>query len=630
MSEKINTLEKISSMDKSLLTLFRKYSPVNIDAKIAELTVSLGKKKDVINISASQQRMFVQNILANNNQNAETILKTFDFEQYGKQGLPLKYTREQFTANIENLIKDLTPEEQQVVLEHFGLIKGETGFDGLPTNRPFNNEKVSPQVNEIAKKVQNEIEKFTAENEINTGDIVVDNVLNGLIQGLPEFTSIVGKEQHGTHAYSVDIHTLKVLQSAMNNPLYERLTDNDKTILKIAALFHDLGKRSEVVDSGHASLSAEYATAILDKFPFPQEMKDRIIDIVDNHHWFEAYNTDKVTAEDVAVRCRRHEDFVIYEILAKADFENVNKYFHISHSKDVTNQAEFDKFMQNKMKAIDEALTRMYLRTNLVFDTQFMQNGERFPRQTIEIGGETTELKVLNLNKLKRNDSLQQYGFSTGVTKENARFTVHMTDPSMSSMESVIILTQNSLNQSAWSTSLIKASNNSTYAHRKFGFVLDVDQANISEAYCANIGSGCQKSLKTFKEILFNANNNVRTYVKDHLITELSKKGIELNDNEYVKLAKFLVAKKYTTQITKDIKIGDKVIKASDLVECLEKSRDALLKGYDQHSEIVSINPRVKGLIAKVENLKECPEEFLRCAKKHNLPIILMKPTKEQ
>ena len=154
-----------------------------------------------------------------------------------------------------------------------------------------------------------------------------------------------------------------------------------------------------------------------------------------------------------------------------------------------------------------------------------------------------------------------------------------MTDPSMSSMESVIILTQNSLNQSAWSTSLIKASNNSTYAHRKFGFVLDVDQANISEAYCANIGSGCQKSLKTFKEILFNANNNVRTYVKDHLITELSKKGIELNDNEYVKLAKFLVAKKYTTQITKDIKIGDKVIKASDLVECLEKSRDALLKG---------------------------------------------------
>lgn len=629
LSQKINTLGTISSMDKTLLNLCRQYSPIDIDAKIAELTVSLGKKKDIINVSAAQQQMFVQNMMANNNQNTETVLKNFDFEQYGKQGLPLKYTREQFTANIENLIKDLAPEEQEVVLEHFGLIKGSAGFDGLPTNKPFNNEKVSPKTNEIAQKVQDEIETFTARNQINTGDATADNVLNGLIKGLPEFTSIVGKEQHGTHAYSVDIHTLKVLQSAMNNPLYEKLSDRDKTILKIAALCHDLGKRGGVVDTGHASSSAEYVTAILDKFPFPQGMKDRIIDIVDNHHWFEAYNTGSATAEDVAVRCRRPEDFMIYEILAKADFENVNKDFHISRSEGVTNQAEFDKFMQDKMEAIDEALTRMYSRANLVFDTQFMQNGEKFPRQTIEVDGEPTELKVLNLSDLKGNDSLQEYGFSTGVTKESARFTVHMTDPVIASMESVMILTQNSLNQSAWSTSLIKASNNRTYCNRKFGFVLDVDQANISEANYANTGSGCGKGLETFKRILFNANGSARTYVKDHLIKELSKKGVELNDNEYAQLSRFLVAKKYTTQITKNIKIGDKIINAKDLVECLEKSRDALFEGGDIHSEIVPINPRVKGLIAKVEKLEDCPEEFLKFAKLHNLPIILMKPTKE-
>lgn len=629
LSQKINTLGTISSMDKTLLNLCRQYSPIDIDAKIAELTVSLGKKKDIINVSAAQQQMFVQNMMANNNQNTETVLKNFDFEQYGKQGLPLKYTREQFTANIENLIKDLSPEEQEVVLEHFGLIKGSAGFDGLPTNKPFNNEKVSSQVNEIAQKVQDEIETFTARNQINTGDAIADNVLNGLIKGLPEFTSIVGKEQHGTHAYSVDIHTLKVLQSAMNNPLYEKLSDRDKTILKIAALCHDLGKRGGVVDTGHASSSAEYVTAILDKFPFPQGMKDRIIDIVDNHHWFEAYNTGSATAEDVAVRCRRPEDFMIYEILAKADFENVNKDFHISRSEGVTNQAEFDKFMQDKMEAIDEALTRMYSRANLVFDTQFMQNGEKFPRQTIEVDGEPTELKVLNLGDLKGNDSLQEYGFSTGVTKESARFTVHMTDPVIASMESVMILTQNSLNQSAWSTSLIKASNNRTYCNRKFGFVLDVDQANISEANYANTGSGCGKGLETFKRILFNANGSARTYVKDHLIKELSKKGVELNDNKYAQLSRFLVAKKYTTQITKNIKIGDKIINAKDLVECLEKSRDALFEGGDMHSEIVPINPRVKGLIAKVGKLEDCPEEFLKFAKLHNLPIILMKPTKE-
>ena len=498
----------------------------------------------------------------------------------------------------------------------------------MPTNKPFNNEDATAQLKETAQKIQSEIELYTTKNQICTGDATVDNVLNSLIQGLPEFTSIVGKKQHDTHIYSVDIHTLKVLQSAMNNPLYKTLTDRDKTILKIAALCHDFGKRGGIRDEGHASSSAEFCTAILDKFSFPQGMKDRIIDIVDNHHWFEAYNTGNATANDVAVRCRRPEDFLIYEILAKADFENVNEKFHLGEkSNGAKTQAEFDKFMQEKMQAIDDALTTMYSRSNLVFDTQFVQNGNMFPRQNVEINGELTELKVLNLNDLKNNESLQKYGFSTGVTKDNARFTVHMTAPRIENLESVWILTQNSLNQSAWSTSLIKASNNRTYEYRKFGFIFDVDQANISEANYSNTGSGYGKGLGIFKDILFKADGSARTYVRDCFIEEMAKKGIKLNDKEYAQLVKFLITKKYTTQITKDIKIGEQVIKAEDLVKALEISRDALFEGENIHSEIVPINPRVKGLVAKVEKLEDCPEEFLNFAKAHNLPIILMEPT---
>lgn len=630
LSDKINTLSTITRLPKNLLNLFRKHSGVDIDAKISELTLALGKKKEVISIPKEQQKLFVQNILANNNTDTENVLMNFNFEQFGKTGLPLKYTREDFTNNIKNLIKDLTLEEQSLVLEHFGLIEGIAGYDGLPTNKTFSNPDASEQLNTIAQKVQNEIELFTAKNQINTGDVKADNILNSLIRGLPEFTSIIGKEQHGTHAYSVDIHTLKVLQSAMNNPLYKDLSDRDKTILKIAALCHDMGKRGGVVDKGHASSSAEYCTAILDKFSFPQNMKDRIIDIVDNHHWFEAYNTGKATANDIAVRCRRPQDFVIYEILAKADFENVNKSFHIEHSNGISNQADFDKFMKEKMQAIDDALNTMYSRANLVFDTQFVRNGDMFPRQTVELDGVSTELKVLNLNNLKNSDDLQKYGFSTGVTKDNARFTVHMTAPTTDAMETVIILTKNSLNQSAWSTSLIKASNNRTYENRKFGFILDVDQANISEAYYSNTGSGYGKNLTTFKTILFEANDNARTYVRDNLLKELSKKSIKLNDKEYAQLAKYLITKKYTTQITKDIKIGDQIIKAETLIKAIETSRDALFEGGDIHSEIVPINPRVKGLVAKVEKLEDCPTEFLNFAKAHDLPIILMKATKDK
>ena len=64
-------------------------------------------------------------------------------------------------------------------------------------------------------------------------------------------------------------------------------------------------------------------------------------------------------------------------------------------------------------------------------------------------------------------------------------------------------------------------------------------------------------------------------------------------------------------------------IKAKDLRELLESSRDELFRGT-QHSEIVPINPRISGLIARVSSLDECPQEFLKFAKDNNLPILLI------
>ena len=154
--------------------------------------------------------------------------------------------------------------------------------------------------------------------------------------------------------------------------------------------------------------------------------------------------------------------------------------------------------------------------------------------------------------------------------------------------------------------------------------------SNISEAYYQNTGSGYGKQLKDFERILFDANNEARTYVKDNLVKYLSKKGVSLDDKEYAQLAKYLSVKRYTTQITKDVKIGNKIIKAKDLIECIQKSTDMLFEGGDIHNEIVPINPRVKGLIAKVERLEDCPEEFLKFAKDNNLSIILMKPANEK
>ena len=105
-------------------------------------------------------------------------------------------------------------------------------------------------------------------------------------------------------------------------------------------------------------MSADYTWSIMDRYPLPQYIKDRIVDVVDNHHWFEKYNMGTATAENVAVRCRRPEDLKIYEIFSKADFENVNPTFHLGgKSGGSTTQAEFDVYMKSKMLDIENAVS---------------------------------------------------------------------------------------------------------------------------------------------------------------------------------------------------------------------------------------------------------------------------------
>ena len=58
-----------------------------------------------------------------------------------------------------------------------------------------------------------------------------------------------------------------------------------------------------------------------------------------------------------------------------------------------------------------------------------------------------------------------------------------MTEPETATLATVFRLTETPVFQSTWSTSFIKADNNRTYAHKKFGFIFDTPQANISEAF---------------------------------------------------------------------------------------------------------------------------------------------------
>ena len=597
------------------------------DAKIYQIQMSLGLLKQECGETPKEQSLFIKNILGNKNSASDNILRNFDFAQYKKDGLPLKYSRNEFIKNINDILSKVNKSEQNIIMSHFGLIPGNDGFDGIIIDKPFNNKTVSLEAQEAANKIQKEIKLFTTENKVVTGNADADKILTSLVQGLPEFTSVIGKKQHGKHAYSVDIHTLKVLQSAMNHPLYNSLSDNSKMVLKFSILFHDLGKKGAVVDQGHAFLSANYADTILQKFPFKEDLKNRITDIVENHHWNEAYSYNKTPAHNIAAHCRYNQDIMIYEIFSKSDFENISDTFHLENTKNISNQKDFNTFMEYRMIPIYESFSKMRSQANFVFHTQILKNGKNFPVESKKINGEEISVNVLDLNKLNETDNLEEYGFAPGTTVENADFLVHAT----SELEETYGLLKNYYNKVALSNSLINKKKSLTV--KSYGFIVTSPQANISIAHNENLSTGTKRGFQDFENILFleeNLRNNIklkrfekrRTFLRDIFLKNLKEKGYEFSETEFVILSNYITRKKYLTQIN-DIKIGEKLIYAKDIRAALMKCNQRMFIDKNKNNEVECYNPKIQGLFAKANSLEECPNEVILFAKKYNLPIIL-------
>lgn len=78
-------------------------------------------------------------------------------------------------------------------------------------------------------------------------------------------------------------------QENMKNPLYKTLNASDRKVLGISTILHDINKIERVkVDQNHALTSSQTAQAIVGRMKdLSVAEKDRIIDLVKNHHWLE-------------------------------------------------------------------------------------------------------------------------------------------------------------------------------------------------------------------------------------------------------------------------------------------------------------------------------------------------------
>ncbi|MEE3350232.1 MAG: hypothetical protein VZR09_09360 [Candidatus Gastranaerophilaceae bacterium] len=620
LPNKIAILSNSVSVSDLTLTYLKKYNidKIKIDELVNKISMEMGLKKENIQTNEIHKQSLFKNYISNNS-NIEETINNIDLNKY-PHGIPMKYSRIQFTKDINNLLSNLSTEDKVAVQSYFSINIENGKFEGFPII-PEQTKIIKEELLPVIEKIKEKIIDFTQKNETTINDPELKKILDSIIQGCPEYATIIGKTQHGTHQYTVDVHTLKVLQNIFRDPEYKNLDDESKTVLKFSVLLHDIGKKEGVIDKTHYETSAKYAVSILEKYKLSPRVKSRIIETIYNHHWFEQYNKNEINANLVNAIFRTPKDLQLGMLMAKADLAGVSDDFHYKITK-THNQTDFNEYFDKKRDELFVQQNARYKNLNLVMDTKFSQTDTRkFPTEKVSIKGKDIQIPVLNLTDEALPNDLHEFGFSKGVTRNNAKFLAHFNDR-IKGLKVFMALSSSPTTESVQSLSMISLNNSRTFKNQIYGVITDIDMANVAQASNTNISSGYKKDLKNFAKDLYGF-WQVNTYVRDNFINELDKAGISLTKEEYVELAKQLVNIQYSTQINKDIKIGNKTIPAELLQSALNESRDRLFDG-DLHSEIVAINPRIKALVARVSSINECSIEFLELATENNLPIILI------
>lgn len=354
----------------------------------------------------------------------DAALQKLNLKKYGKKGLPLKYSHDSFMKDLNDALNKLSPAEKQTVMNNLNVkLVTENGKVEL-ADIPNLSAKPKSQAEQDVLDILN---KFSKQNEIQISDPALKAELENFIKDVPEFSFMIGKPQNGVHAYSLDSHTLQNLQKALKYADDANLSDESKEILKMSILLHDMGKQfkgSSVSDTGHAILSKKYAKQILERFDYPQATKDKILNLIENHHWFKDFNKGTLSADDVLKIFG--DDIQLAKIMAKADLESVSDDFHLSilEPGKKLSQAEYDAKINQKLDEIkptvkpeligqDLPLGEMQTYTDYVLD---LSKVDKLKLGNVEIDFEDPKLEKL-LSELKEGES-----FAIGCTNPKTNY----------------------------------------------------------------------------------------------------------------------------------------------------------------------------------------------------------------
>lgn len=610
LEDKAEEILALRETKKSKVLDLKNKDILNIKDEIIRLQTSINQVISLADVSRNKSIEMIKGFFANNNPQLDNLLKTADYSGYEAEGLPLTYPRDSFLNDLNSIFKNLTSNEKTELLDKLNISaienKGKIiGYDGIIDLSQLKPQGIEGEVLKIAN-------RFIKENSVATGNNELDKALNSLISGMPEFINTIGKKQHSTHDYTLDIHILTVLKEAMKNPLYEKLTNEEKFALKLTAVLHDISKAHNTVDKEHPHLSALYARDILNRntLTIDIDTKNRIYELIKNHHWLESYNKQNASSAEIAGLFRKKGDLKIARILSEADLKGVKK-----------NYAYFETFKDalssDKLSPIEDEIRKINT-TGQIFLPNKIINPKKVPK--VQYKGKTYQ--VIDFTKLNDNEDLSKFGFEPNSTKKNLRLLVHtIPDNKISDLKNVYYL-KDASKEGFLCTSYISIDKHPTYYNYKYGASLETLSENIANATKTNQNSGSNKRLKEF--INFITEEESYKIFRSQIPNSI-KKTLSLSDSEYCSLYEKIQDYKFISQLDDDrtISIGNKTLSAKQIKEAIINANDSIIRTI-LHNEVNIYTPKINALIAKENSIEEVPQELFDYSLSFNVPLFII------
>lgn len=536
--------------------------------------------------------------------------------------MELEYPRDSFMSDVESALTGMSTAEKQKIMDYFGFEISQQNGKLVMSGYPMVIKDKKIPNDPAYKKVAELVERFTDNNKVKIKDNPeLAATLNDVFDAFPELKAIIGKEQHGMHSYSLDVHTLKVLQGVMANPKYKSLSPNDQKALALATLLHDISKKEGLIDKQHPQNSAYDAYQLASKLGLSKDEQRQIYKLVKFHDWLEQYNKPGISTEErtkiaqmLAFELKDGNNYELAAMLTDADLKAVtrNGSFH-NQFKDVYAQG---------VKEISALINK--IKTSEIYMPQ-----TRFPKASqLKADGKIVEERVINGRKvkvlhLKKGVDMNKYGFPEGTISDDITMFYHgFAEDSEKNLR--LLDSLGDLDSDATLSVSLLGGSFSPEVYAPYGVILRASDGDIIAGTHWNFGSGRgeQKIISNvIDEYIYSDKNGAKGIRND--ISNRIKKKFNLSDSEYVKFYDTIKGKSLTEleKLNPAVARGMREILAELEYDRVYNAKMTALGG--KHiSEYIVRQANVQAVTARGD-VNQIPNYLLKYAEENDLVIVV-------